>query len=424
MSKHISKKINSYGYGLFTILLISRWSTGNSLFTAPELILSFGFTGGIVFALAGCLAFVAMIPLVRRVRRQTKHREILSLLEERLTYSGYVWIKRMMVLSVYFGMISIGLAVALLLYAVFYLPVPIGFCLFFLFGFLLVAFGNLEWFTNFNVLKVGLLLFVMVTMLIHAYLFDGTEPVFNGVRLYHPYLFFIETDRILPLLSAIWLAILGNMIMDGKMWGVLLKANRDRLQRGLFITGLVWSTIPFGFTMMVLASIYKGGFDTIYSVFEKMLHRYDSWPITTILFFVLFVILLDTFWTLIRSLQMLNGSPFPKNPKQTVWLLTALIVVLPTILYFQYITLLDLFIFFGVFYGASIPVFVLLLWRKKVMDVEGPVILGIATVIGWICYGGANMSYGSILVSFGVSVGCMFLYGYFSHLGKRKSEDF
>ncbi|GAA0318683.1 sodium:solute symporter [Bacillus carboniphilus] len=396
----------TYGYGLFTILLISRWSTGNTLFASPESLLRFGFSGGIVFALAGCFSFFALIPLVQRVRTQTKHREFLPLLEERLTERAFLWTKRIMVLAVYFGMIGIGLAVGLLLYAIFYIPVPIGVALFFLFGWLLVVIGNLEWFTNFNVMKVGLLLLLMVMMLIHAFLFDGTEPVYKGVRLYHPYLFFIEFDQILPLLTAFWLAILGNMLMDGKMWGVLLKANKTRFRRGLFITGLVWTTIPFGFTMMVLASIYKGGFDSIFTVFEKMLHRYDSWPITTILFFVLFVILLDTFWTQVRSLHMLKGAVLPKKVNQTLLLLVILLGVVPAIIYYQSITLLDLFFIFGSYYASTLPVFGFIFWRNQRVGLEGPIIVGVGTIVGWACYC-VGMGYVSVIMAFMTAFGLM-----------------
>ncbi|WP_243355941.1 hypothetical protein [Bacillus litorisediminis] len=390
MSTFSATRINTLGYGLFTILLISRWSTGNAFFTVPESLLQFGFTGGIVFAFAGCLAFLAMIPFSKKLRNESKNQELLPVLEQRLSDSALVWTKRMMSIGIYFGMISIGLAVSVLLNAVFYIPFQIGFAVFFICGWFIVFLGNLEWFTKFNVMKVGLLLLVMVMILIHSYLFDGTEPVYNGIRLYHPYLFFIENDRIMPLLASVWLIMLGNMIMDVKMWGVLLKANRDKLHRGLWVTGLVWSTIPFGFSMIVLASIYQGGFDSIYTVFEKMFHRYESWPISIVLFCVFFIILFDTFWTQVRSLQALNGSPFPKKPAQIVLLLAIFIVVLPAIIYFQSITLLELFFITGVFFAAAIPFFGALIWKKLKIGMEGPLVVGCATIIGWICYFGSD----------------------------------
>ncbi|WP_243299439.1 hypothetical protein [Bacillus litorisediminis] len=398
MSTFTATRINTLGYGLFTILLISRWTTGNAFFTVPESLLQFGFTGGLVFAFAGCLAFLAMIPFSKKLRNESKNQELLPVLEQRLSDSALVWTKRMMSLGIYFGMISIGLAVSVLLNAVFYIPFQIGFAVFFICGWFIVFLGNLEWFTKFNVMKVGLLLLVMVMILIHSYLFEGTEPVYNGIRLYHPYLFFIENDRILPLLASVWLIMLGNMIMDVKMWGVLLKANRDKLHRGLWVTGLVWSTIPFGFSMIVLASIYQGGFDSIYTVFEKMFHRYESWPISIVLFCVFFIILFDTFWTQVRSLQALNGSPFPKKPALIVLLLAIFIIVLPAIIYFQSITLLELFFITGVFFAAAIPFFGALIWKKLKIGMEGPLVVGCATIIGWICYW-LRLDYISVIIA-------------------------
>lgn len=405
MKTNLSKSVQ-YGFGLLSIAIISRWTSGNAVFTAPEAFLRYGFIGTVSFSAAGALAFLALIPIIKRVRSSEESPSFLGIMASRLSEPALQWMKRVLLLAIFWGMTVMGFAAGILVFPL-GTPVPIGMSLFFLFGFLAAVFFRLKWFTRFSMLKVGILFLIMIMILVHAYMLDGIEVVYDGIRLYHPYLLYVEWDILPLLLSAFTIAMLGHLLVDLKMWNMLLKSKREKLRLGLSMTGLIWSTIPFSFSMITLSAIYKGGFQNFYSVFEKIFLRYEHFTITILLIFILMVIFFETFLSQIHSLYVLYGRNDLKLNRHMWGILLLFVAVIPCLAYLFSISLLDLFFISGDFFAAILPVILQILWSRKEKGMLMPAAVLIGTLTGWTFL---FFSEGPISILFGFAVSVLVLF--------------
>lgn len=401
MSTKLSKSVQ-YGFGLLSIALISRWTSGNAIFTAPEAFLRYGFIGAVSFSAAGILAFIALIPIIKRVRDSAASASLLDLLESRLTGPSFNWMKRILLLAIFFGMTAMGYAAGILVFPL-GTPVPAGMALFFLFGFLAALFFRLKWFTRFSMVKVGMLFLIMIMVLVHAYMLEGIEVVYDGIRLYHPYLLYVDWDVLPQLVTAFTIAMAGHLLLDLQMWNMLLKTRKEKLRPGLITTGLIWSTIPFSFSMIALSAIYKGGFQNLYSVFEKIFIRYEHLTVTVLLVFILMIIFFETFLSQVHSLYVLYDRNDRKLNKHMWGILSIFVFVIPLWLHWFSISLLDLYFLTGTFFAGSLPVMIKILWSKQEQGMLLPAAVLASTLIGWAAlYTGAE--YMSVLLGFSVSV--------------------
>lgn len=240
-------------------------------------------------------------------------------------------------------------------------------------------------------------------ILVHAYMLEGIEVVYDGIRLYHPYLLYVEWDILPLLLAAFTIAMLGHLLLDLKMWNMLLKSKREKLRLGLSMTGLIWSTIPFSFSMIALSAIYKGGFQNFYSVFEKIFLRYEHFTITILVIFILMVIFFETFLSQIHSLYVLYDRNDLKLNKHMWVILILFVAANPGWAYLFSISLLDLFFISGVFFAAALPVILQILWSRKEKGMLMPVAVLVGTLSGWILLFFSEGPY-SILFGFAASL--------------------
>ncbi|MBT2687151.1 hypothetical protein J7I93_03025 [Bacillus sp. ISL-47] len=401
MNTNLSKSVQ-YGFGLLSIALISRWTSGNAVFTAPEAFLRYGFIGAVSFSAAGILAFLMLIPIITRVRESAGSASFPEIMASRLSDPSLKWMKRILLLAIFFGMTVMGYAAGILVYPL-GTPVPIGMSLFFLFGFLAAIFFRLKWFTRFSMLKVGILFLIMIMILVHAYMLEGIEVVYDGIRLYHPYLLYVEWDVLPSLVTAFTLAMLGHLLLDLKMWNMLLKSKKEKLRPGLITTGLIWGTIPFSFSMIALSAIYKGGFENLYAVFEKIFLRYEHFTFTVLLVFILMIIFFETFLSQVHSLYVLYNRNDRKLNKHMWGILSLFVLVIPLWVHFYSISLLNLYFISGVFFAGALPVILRILWSKQKQGRMMPAAVLISALTGWTAlYTGAE--YRGIIVSFMVSI--------------------
>lgn len=406
-------KVSTFGLGLLSIALLSRWCTGNVLFTGTEGLMRYGVIGVLTFSLAGFLAFNAMIPIARRVANQTNSFSLLEILENRLSPDGFYWMKRLLLLGLYFNLCTIGYAVGILLYS-FSIPVYMGMSLFFLVGFLLAIFLKLKWFTRYSMLKVGILFLLIIMLLVYSYLFEGIEVVYDGVRLYHPYLLFISWRTFPLLLFAFWCVMFGNLLTDLKTWSVLLSYKGTKKELGLTVTGFLWSTIPFSFAMIALSAIYIRGFDSVLAVFQRIFIRYDNLAVTLFLVIVILLVLTETFFSNLQTLFIF----FDKNQHKAnkwIWLIGFIFVlVIPIVIKLFSLSILDLFFLFGVFFAACAPIICHLLWEQDKQGMAPILTIVVASIAGWVLYFFGYLQ-DSVLVSFSLALSSVVLRLSFFH---------
>jgi hypothetical protein len=399
MMDNSGTKLSTYGIGLFSIALLSRWSTGNILFTGTEGLLRFGIIEVLAFSLAGFMAFITMIPIARRVTKETKSFSLLEILENRLNFRAYWWMRRLLLLGLFFNLCLLGNAVGILLYS-FSIPVYAGMSLFFFAGFLLVIFLKWKQYIRYSMLKVGILFLLIIMVLVHSYLLEGVQVVYDGIRLYHPYLLFIAWRKFPLLFLSYWCVLFGILIADFNTWSVLLNHKGDKKELGLLVTGFLWGTIPFSFALIALSAIYLRGFDSVLSVFKHIFVRYDNWVVTLVLISLMLLILMGTFFSSLRTLF----NFYAKKSSRYIWIIGIIfVVVIPFVVKLFSLSILDLFFLSGSFFAACVPVLLHLLWKKNEQGMGAIITIFIASVTGWIFYFSGIYQY-SVLYSFLVAI--------------------
>lgn len=401
MSTSNDKKM-TYGFGLLSIALISRWITGNAIFTSSDSFLHYGYIGAITFSAGGFLAFLALIPILMRVRRMGSFSSLPEVLASRLSPAAFLWMNRLLIFGVLCGIIVMGYAAAILLYPL-HIPIEFGISAFFLIGFPIAVFTRIEWFTRYSMLKVGGLFLLMIMMLVHAYMLEGIEKVYDGLRLYHPYLLYINWPSVPMLLTVFFLAMLGHMLIDQKMWNLLLRSRLDKIKLGMATTGFIWSTIPFSFSMISMSAIYLGGFHNLITVFEKIILRYDSRLLAIFLIVLLLFILFESFLGQMHSLYVLYNKN-DRKLKKHIWLLFIFYTAaVPFLIYYFALTILDLFFIFGCFFASVIPAVLRIFWSQTRLGKEIIFAAASGTLAGWTALG-FGLTQNSILIAFIVSL--------------------
>jgi len=403
MEHNGEKLASSYGIGLFSITLLSQWIAGNVLFTGIEGFFKFGIVGALAFSLAGFFSFNTLIPIVRRTAKQSDSFSLLDILSTRLTPNSFYWMKWLLLAGHCFNLALTLYAGGILLYA-FSIPIPIGMLLFFITGLFMVVFLKWKWFTGYSMLKVGLLFLMMIMLLIHSYLLNGIQVIYDGIRLYHPYLLFFNWESLPALFLAFWCVFFGSLLTDIRTWELCLRYNDAKKGLGLLATGFLWSTIPFSMAIIALSAIYLSGFDSVLDVFYRLFTRYDHWAANFILVLVFLMILMGALFSNLKTFFFVYKRPqqqWNKSGSAIVVLFTSLMFLLVKL--FSSISILDLFVLFGVFFAACAPAICHLLMNKTKQGLIPVFIILIAALCGWILYFNGFYQY-SVISSFSLSV--------------------
>jgi hypothetical protein len=412
-------RASTYGIGLFSIALLSRWITGNILFTGTEGLLRFGVIGILTFSLAGFLAFNTMIPLAGRLARQSNSFSLLEILEDRLSPDAFYWMKRLLLLGLYFNLCMIGYAVGILLYSL-SIPVYIGMSVFFFVGFSLAIFLKLRWFAKYSMLKVGILFLLIIMLLVYSYLFEGIQIVYDGIRLYHPYLLFISWRNFPLLLFAFWCVLFGNLLTDLKTWAVILSYKGTKRGLGLTVTGFLWGTIPFSLAMIALSAIYIRGFESVLAVFQRIFTRYDHLTVTLLLVIVVLLILMETFLSNLQTLFIFYDKKEQKLNRR-MWLIgIVFVIVIPLVIKLFSFSILDLFFLFGSFFAACAPILGNLFWQREKQGMFPILTIAVTTITGWVLYFLGIYQY-SVLGSFSLALSAVVLQWLFPFPGRKFS---
>ncbi|WHT48195.1 hypothetical protein QNH10_19610 [Sporosarcina thermotolerans] len=376
----------SFGMGLLAISIVSRWALGNAIFTAPSSFIPYGIVGPISFSIAVVLAFTLLVPIILIVRENHFNHSFNYILELKLSTSARRLFNIVLFVGTLASLVILSYSAAIVLY-VFNIPFPIGCGFFLLAGFsshFLIRLGYTE---KIDTIKVGLLFLTIIMLLVNGYFIKGTESVYQGVRLYHPYIIYMGKSMLPTLIVSFMLAILGHLLSDRKTWDILLFSDKKKLKIGLFTSGIILSTIPLSFTMITLSAIQNRKFDTTITMFTGIFTNYDNEVIRimlTLIFLFLFLLSLSSqVTTLFKIASDLQAKA--TYIKEAIAILV--IIGVPFTLHLTQITLLELFFVFGTFFAAVAPVILLVFLSKIKIGVPPFIIAGCMAVFGWILMG-------------------------------------
>ena len=372
------------GASLGAIVLLSRWITGTTFFIAPEAILRFGILAGLSYALIGIITIFTFAFFVIMIQKQcTAKCSISTFLKSKYDSKGF---KLYHLIMLFVALTSLYIQVdagAMLLYSVFHLPLEYGVLFFTIIGLLFYFTVKNPLSIRHHIYKVASVLLVLVILMVYFFILKGVDHIYEGVRLYHPYLFVIN-DKELPYFTlAIFLIFLSQFFLDSTTWDQLAKIERKKLKQTFILTGFIWATIPLSFSTLIFAVIYTGGFQNVTTIYYDLFQMIHSPILFTFIILFLIGALISTF--IIQLTSMVNQFGHPEKLttiKNLFFGLLFIIAMFYVTRWFQP-TVFQLYFWFGVIYASSLlPNLWLLIWKRK-SGSEVPVVWLISIFIGF-----------------------------------------
>ncbi len=377
------------GMGLGILSLLARWVTGSTILSSPESMVKYGVFGGIGYALMGAIALFAFSFIGKRVRRDfPEGLTIGDYLKTKLNPLGYwTFVFLLIVTSLHILFIQ-GMAASTLFRFLFHSSLSVEMFLFISFCVLFAGFGGLKMIHHLAAFKVIIMFAAVILIPLYFFVKEGIQPVYDGIRLYHPYMLVINHYDIWSFLIAGMLVGFGQFFFDLTSWHRLFMIEIKKVPLTFSLTGLIWLIFPLSFTSLFIIVIFTGGFTDIQSILVGLANK-----ITTPFFFILFVLcafsaITTTFGAGLHSLVsfiVVNIiGPFRKhsNEKQKLRMAYLLSICIGVIIFFATIlnssSIVELLFYSGNIYSALLtPIISIVFSKGKVSN-----IIPFSTVIG------------------------------------------
>ncbi|MDM5226899.1 hypothetical protein QUF73_11850 [Cytobacillus sp. NJ13] len=275
------------GIGFGVVSLLSRWVTGNTILSSPETLIKYGLTGGIGYSLMGALALILFGILAKKIRDRFHDQQTIGdVLRERLTPRGYWFmITILLVISIHSIFVQ-AMGAGILLHMIFPLPVFSGMVFFLLFCFFIGGAGGMQRIHQLAGINVVLIFSAVIIIPVYFYIQEGVYPVYEGIKLYHPYILYVKnTEAVLFIFTAILIGF-GQVIIDRATWQRVFIIKTEKLRITFTLAGLIWATIPLALSSLIMIIIFGRSYDSIYSLLFELIGKINSTLL--IVLFVLF----------------------------------------------------------------------------------------------------------------------------------------
>jgi len=274
------------GMGMGILSLLARWVTGSTILSSPESMVKYGVFGGIGYALMGAFALFAFSFIGKRVRRDfPEGLTIGDYLKTKLNPLGYwTFVFILIVTSLHILFIQC-MAASTLFRFLFHSSLSVEMFLFICFCVLFAGFGGLKMIHHLAAFKVIIMFAAVILIPLYFFVKEGIQPVYDGIRLYHPYMLVINHYDIWSFLIAGMLVGFGQFFFDLTSWHRLFMIEIKKVPLTFSLTGLIWLIFPLSFTSLFIIVIFTGGFSDIQSILVGLANK-----ITTPFFFILFVL--------------------------------------------------------------------------------------------------------------------------------------
>ncbi|GIO04606.1 sodium:solute symporter [Brevibacillus reuszeri] len=365
------------GIGLGVVSILARWVTGNTIFGSPEALVKYGIFGGIGFALMGAFALSAFGFLGRRVRRElSEGMTIGDYMRGKLHPFGYWLMIIILLITTVEGMFVQGMAGGVLLNILFGLPIPLGLLCFFIFCVLFAGIGGIRSIHRFAIVQIVITFAAAILIPVYFFVGKGVEHVYNGLRLYHPYLLVLNNYEGLFFIITGLLIGFGQVFVDQASWQRLYMMEEKKVVPTFLLSGLIFATVPLSFSSLIIIVIFTGGFDDIYSLLFDLVRKIDTMFLLILFVLCSFGAIMSAFGAGLHSMislmvnnvyQLFRPHATERQKIRLSYILAIAIGVLSfcLTLYFQP-TLLDLLFFFGIIYASLfLPVVVIVMTQGK-----------------------------------------------------------
>lgn len=366
------------GIGLGVVSLLARWVNGNTLLASPETIIQYGVMGGIGYALIQAFALMMMAWLGKKVRNESSENlTIGDYLQQKLHSSGYWLMILIFLLTSMDFMFVQALISGKLLQMFFDIPAFIGIFYFIAFCILFAGTGGIILVHRFAIFQVVFLFAGAILIPLYFFVQEGVQPVYEGIRLYHPYLLVINNyEGLFFIATGIFIG-LGQVLGDLATWQRIYIIEENKIVPTFLLSGLIWLTFPMAFSTLFLIVIYTGGFDDIPSLFTSLMNRIDSSLILAIFVICCLSATTSTFGAglhsaislLVRNVYQVLKPGLSETQKIQMGYKLAIGIglIFLVLTYFFTPSLLGLLFFFGNIHASLIaPILAIMISKQKV----------------------------------------------------------
>ncbi|WP_209121787.1 hypothetical protein [Alkalihalobacillus sp. BA299] len=376
------------GVGFGIVSLLSRWITGNTILSSPETLIKYGLTGGIGYSLMGALALILFGFLAKKIREKYNNQHTIGdVLRQRLTPFGYWYMIFILLLTSTHSMFVQAMGAGILLHIIFPVPIFAGMFIFLLFCFFIGGVGGMQRLHQLAGVNVALIFGAVIFIPVYFYIQEGVYPVYEGIKLYHPYVLYIKnTDAIWFIFTAIIIGF-GQVIIDRATWQRVFILKKEKVQMIFTLAGLIWATIPLALSSLLMIIIFGRSYENIYSLLFELVGKIQSTLLIVLFVLFCFSAISSTISAEIHAtttlivkniLELFRPLTNREKWKYTYILSGMICVFLLAMVSILTPNPLELLFFFGNIYAAMIvPMLYIILGNKKL-----PFIIPLASFIG------------------------------------------
>lgn len=354
----IASNVIWVGTSMGTILLLVRWITGNALLSSEQSLVKFGILFAIILNCAYGTALIFLSFFMKKINRSNMK----NFFEE--SYSKLIGVanKRFIKIVCYFVQLELWIVQIVVLstfYQIFFGSNGI-YWTFITIGIMVVIcyIASIKA-TQSIALMYSILLFVTLTIIpIYYFILNGSTEVYEGIRLYHPYLLYFKDSSYVPFYIALFIIACCHVLVDLPTWYTISLIEKSKRSIALLITGVIKILISFSLTAILLIAIYQGPFENIEMLLLSYLHIEESNALSYLFAAFCLMSILAPLLVSVKSMQNLN------NGDSNGLTILFLIGILFSIIFVKSIHLLDIIIYFGLIYVALMPLFVMFLFTS------------------------------------------------------------
>ncbi|MCH6264124.1 MULTISPECIES: hypothetical protein [Neobacillus] len=275
------------GVSFGVVSLLARWITGNTILSAPETLVKYGITGAIGYSLMGALALVLFGFLAKKIRKNFPNEQTIGdVMRQKLTPSGYWYIMFILLVTSFYSLFIQAMGAGILIHIIFPIPVFIGMILFMGFCFFVGGVSGMQRIHQFSGVNVALIFGAVLLIPVYFYIQEGVHPVYDGIKLYHPYiLYFKNMDAIWFIFTAL-LIFFGQIMMDRATWQRVFIIQKEKVTMTFSLAGGIWATIPLALSSLLMIIMFGRSYKNIYSLLFELVDKIQSTML--IILFVLF----------------------------------------------------------------------------------------------------------------------------------------
>lgn len=159
---------------------------------------------------------------------------------------------------------------SILLNVFFHIPYTLGSFLFITLCTIFVMLSNAKLFTKMAIMQTVLMFSTMIIIPIYFFVQDGITHVYDGIRLYHPYLLFYENINGIYFLSAGILIETGRVLISPASWDKAFRIHPKKIIPTFLLSGFIWITIPLAFASLIMIVIFSGSLDHLYDLLAQL----------------------------------------------------------------------------------------------------------------------------------------------------------